>query len=272
MIPSHALKNEENSTIVINQLSKSNNYDFSEPHRHDYYELFFFQKGGGEHEIDFKPFDIQSSSFQLVLPGQVHQVKRAPGSMGFVFLFKNDDVMESKSVVDFLLEQSSHDVDERSPCCNFAPAEAEIINRIISDAFQNKETTSATILKHTLTGLCLRMKERMPASTFVGSSVYSQFRQLLVQNFRDMRSVSAYAEELNITPKSLNEAVKKQSGRTASEHIYLQVILEAKRLLLLGSSVKEVAFSLQFDDPSHFSKFFKKQTGISPADFRNVHS
>ena len=87
-----------------------------------------------------------------------------------------------------------------------------------------------------------------------------------------MRTVSAYADELNVTPKTLNELVKKYTGRTASDHIYKQVILEAKRSLLLGSSVKEVAFSLQFDDPGHFSKFFKKQVGMSPADFRNVHT
>ena len=93
MIPSHTLSNDQTSNVVINRLSKSNDYDFSEPHRHDYYELFYFQKGGGEHEIDFKPFEIESDSFQLVAPGQVHQMKRAPGSMGFVFLFNNEDII-----------------------------------------------------------------------------------------------------------------------------------------------------------------------------------
>lgn len=271
MIPSHTLSNTQNSSIVINRLSKSNEYDFSEPHRHDYYELFFFQNGGGEHEIDFKPFEIESASFQLVVPGQVHQMKRAPGSMGFVFLFTNDDIMESKSVFDFLLEHGAHSVDERNPFCNFNKEEDALIDRIVLDAWENRETTSNAIMKHTLIGLCLRMLEKMPLSDSIRSSSYTKFRQLLVTNYREMRTVSAYADQLNLTPKSLNELVKKYTGRTASDHIYKQVILEAKRLLLLGSSVKEVAFSLLFDDPAHFSKFFKKQVGISPADFRNVH-
>ena len=272
MIPSHTLANTEHSNIVINRLSKSNDYDFSEPHRHDYYELFYFQNGGGVHEIDFKPFEIESASFQLVVPGQVHQMKRAPGSMGFVFLFTNEDIIESKTVFDFLLEHGAHSVDERNPFCSFKQDEAELIDRIINDAWSNKENTSHAIMKHTLIGLCLRMNEQIPQNDSVASSAYTKFRQSLVKNYREIRTVSVYADELNLTPKSLNELVKKYTGRTASDHIYKQVILEAKRLLLLGSSVKEVAFSLQFDDPGHFSKFFKKQVGQSPADFRNVHT
>lgn len=272
MIPSHSLSNSGPSKVEINRLSKSNNYDFSEPHRHDYYELFFFQNGGGEHEIDFKPFQIESASFQLVVPGQVHQMNRAPGSSGFVFLFTHEDIIESKGVFEFLLEQRAYSVDEREPHCQFKQEEAELIDRVISDAWKNKEHMSQSIMKHTLTGLCLRMKEQMPKSDSPSSSEYTKFRQLLVNNFKEIRSVSAYAEELNLTPKALNEIVKKFSGTTASDHIYKQVILEAKRLLLLGSSVKEVGFNLKFDDPAHFSKFFKKQAGVSPAEFQKVHS
>lgn len=272
MIPSHTLSNDQRSSIVINQLSKLNDYDFSEPHRHDYYELFFFQNGGGVHEIDFVPFEIASGSFQLVVPGQVHQMKRAPGSMGFVLLFGNDEIVHSKAVLDFLLDHGSQSVEESSPCCTFDQNEAAIIEHIILDAWNNKEHQVKGILQHTLIGLCLRMHHKMGVGSTSSNTTYGQFKRLLVSNFREMRTVAAYADQLSITPKALNEVVKKQSGTTASEHIYKQMILEAKRLLLLGSSVKEVAFSLQFDDPAHFSKFFKKQVGTSPADFRNVHT
>ncbi|MDC1385752.1 helix-turn-helix domain-containing protein [Crocinitomicaceae bacterium] len=49
-------------------------------------------------------------------------------------------------------------------------------------------------------------------------------------------------------------------------------MLEAKRLLQTGMSAKEVAYDLNFDDPGHFSKFFKSKTGCSPSEFRNVHA
>jgi AraC-like DNA-binding protein len=272
MIPSHSLSNTGASKVVINRLSKLNDYDFSEPHRHDYYELFFFQDGGGEHEIDFKPFQIEHASFQIVVPGQVHQMKRAPGSSGFVFLFTHEDIIESKSVFEFLLEQRAYSVEERDPFCTFSKEEAEFIAQIISNAWKNRELMSQAIMKHTLVGLCLRMMEQMQECDSPSSSIYTKFRQLLVNNFKEIRSVSAYADELNLSPKALNEIIKKFSGTTTSDHIYRQVILEAKRLLLLGSSVKEVGFNLKFEDPAHFSKFFKKQVGLSPAEFQKVHS
>ncbi len=270
MIPSHTTDSIENGLIEINQLSKRNEYDFSEPHRHDYYELFFFQTGGGEHNIDFVPFEIQPASFQLVVPGQVHQMKRAPGSEGFVLLFSNEAVVGSPMVLDFLLDHACYAVEDRTPCCEFSSEEFIIIEQTILDIWKHHATMKNALIQHALAGLCMRMMLKMSKAETL-SSTYGRFRRLLLANFKEMRSVSAYADQLNMTSKALNDAVKKESGKTASDQIYNQIILEAKRLLLLGSSVKEVAFSLQFDDPAHFSKFFKKNVGCAPADFRNVH-
>ncbi len=271
MIPSHTSNSIESGHIEINQLSKGNGYDFSEPHRHDYYELFFFQTGGGVHHVDFVPFEILPASFQLVVPGQVHQMMRAPGSEGFVLLFSNEAVVGSPAVLDFLIDHACYAVEDKTPCCEFSSDEAVIIEQTVLDVWKNHSTMPNALIQHALIGLCLRMMHKMPKAEAL-SSTYGRFRRMLITNFKEMRSVSAYADQLNMTSKTLNEAVKKESGKTASDHIYNQIILEAKRLLLLGSSVKEVAFALQFDDPAHFSKFFKKNVGHSPADFRNVHT
>jgi AraC family transcriptional activator of pobA len=77
---------------------------------------------------------------------------------------------------------------------------------------------------------------------------------------------------LNITEKQLNEILHQRTGETVSTLIYKQLILEAKRLLNTGIAAKEVAYELNFQDPAHFSKFFKTQTGLSPSDFKNVHA
>ena len=91
------------------------------------------------------------------------------------------------------------------------------------------------------------------------------------KDFRNMKKVKDYAEALGITNKALNEIVKSNSGYNASDLIYRQIMLEAKRLLLTGLSTKEVAYDLNFDDPSHFSKFFKSRIGVNPSDFSKVH-
>ena len=76
MIPIHNSDKTKRKEVLVNRLSTLNDYDFSEPHRHDYFEFFYFEKGGGNHVIDFKEFEIQENSIQIVAPGQVHQINR----------------------------------------------------------------------------------------------------------------------------------------------------------------------------------------------------
>ena len=97
--------------------------------------------------------------------------------------------------------------------------------------------------------------------------MYVSFRKLLLTNFREFKKVKEYAEQLCVSEKVLGELVKQRTGKSTSEVIYDQIILEAKRLLLTGISTKETAYSLNFKDPAHFSKFFKSKVGCSPSEF-----
>lgn len=98
----------------------------------------------------------------------------------------------------------------------------------------------------------------------------TQFHNLLIQHFREQRSVNFYANELNVTSKYLSESIKEISGKTAGELIDEMIILEAKVLLKKnGVTVAQVADELHFSDQFLFSKFFKKHTSFSPSQYRN---
>ena len=76
---------------------------------------------------------------------------------------------------------------------------------------------------------------------------------------------------MNITPKHLSQTVKNLSGKTAKELIQDRVVLEAKRLLLhTPLSIKEIAYQLGFEEPLHFSAFFKNRAGVSPTFFKEA--
>lgn len=98
-----------------------------------------------------------------------------------------------------------------------------------------------------------------------------KFNNLAQQQFRELRTVKKYADQLNVTPKYLTEVVKEYSGKNAGEIINDLVILEAKFLLRKSEfNISQIADILNFSDQSFFGKYFKRQTGISPKTFREI--
>jgi AraC family transcriptional regulator, transcriptional activator of pobA len=101
--------------------------------------------------------------------------------------------------------------------------------------------------------------------------IVSRFKQLVVKNFQEKHKVSEYACKINITPKYLNQVVKQTMGVTAKQVIQEQIFIKARQELKFSSkSIKEIAFSLGFSDPFHFSSFFKDFAGMSPTQYRKL--
>jgi AraC family transcriptional activator of pobA len=94
-------------------------------------------------------------------------------------------------------------------------------------------------------------------------------RRLVDQHFRKERLISFYAAKLVMTADRLNDHVKRATGVTAGHLIRQRVLTEAKRQLVFTSQpIHEIAYDLAFSDPSHFTRFFRKQTGTTPQAFR----
>jgi AraC family transcriptional activator of pobA len=103
-----------------------------------------------------------------------------------------------------------------------------------------------------------------PADTTV-----AQLRSLLDEFFRNDRQLAFYAEKLGMTVDRLNDHVKRATGVTAGHLIRQRVLSEAKRQLVFTTQpIADIAKELAFADPSHFARFFRKQTGTTPHDFR----
>jgi len=101
--------------------------------------------------------------------------------------------------------------------------------------------------------------------------LFVQFRQKLERDYKKKHTVKEYADELNVSTKTLSNSVLECSGRAPLSFINDRIILEAKRMLrYTGLMVKEVAYKLGYDDPSYFVKFFKRQVGYLPSDFREL--
>ncbi len=125
-----------------------------------------------------------------------------------------------------------------------------------------------TLLKVFLLKLVEHQSHRFIEQDFDQKRVY-QFLQLLEQHYAAEKSVTFYADHLNITSKRLNQILKQKIDRTIRQCIHERLVAEAKHQLIISElTIKEIATELGFEDHSYFSRFFKKMTGQTPEMFQ----
>ena len=101
-------------------------------------------------------------------------------------------------------------------------------------------------------------------------NIARQFRSLLHAHFRTEHRVADYAAMLHISPNHLNKSVKTATGKSPSRWIDEAIVLEAKVLLYQSQyAIGDIATELGLEDPSYFSRLFKKYEGITPQAFRS---
>lgn len=101
--------------------------------------------------------------------------------------------------------------------------------------------------------------------------ISDKFLSLVQTHFKEERFLNFYADKLSITPKHLSRTVRQHTGFTAVEWIERFVILEAKVMLKSSSmTIQQISDELNFPSQSFFGKYFKKNVGLSPKEFRNA--
>ena len=245
------------------------------PHKHDFYTIIIVRKGSGKHYIDyFKPGVIFTLN-----PGQVHQVISFGQPEGDIIMF-NDEFMH----LNYINSSFISDIGLFSCGSSIPPihADEENLKKLsyyageIKAAFQSDNQfrfdVIASYLKLFLIDCnkyAVASKAENPQALESGRSIVRNFKDLLDKNYYRWHQVNMYANQLNITPDYLNNIIKSNIGKSAKELIIDRIILEAKRLgLHTEMTVKEIAYRLGYDDPSHFSKLFKNETGQPFSDFR----
>ena len=249
------------------------------PHRHNYYSIIWPFSGEGRHTIDFREYPILPDHVFFVSPNQVHQVIISSAFTGYVILFTSEYLEKNSIRNDFISNlKLFHGIDETPPL----PIDENTADklRVFADnmmaAFKNQEDmfleTTGAYLKLFLiecNGHCSLFPGSNLQSIEVSKTLVKNFKDLVEKQYSSSHQVKYYAESLNVTPNYLNEVIKTSINIPAKEFIQKRLILEAKRMAVFTEkSAKEIGFELGFEDPSHFSKFFKTNAGQSLQSFR----
>ncbi|MDD3194187.1 MAG: helix-turn-helix transcriptional regulator [Paludibacter sp.] len=251
------------------------------PHRHDYYSIYYIVKGTGSHIVDFMEYEIEDGQLYFLMPGQMHKLEFSSEPQGFIVSF-SEHFLISNAIPDYLINDIYlfNDYGQSPPLPIHESSAALYLN-----LFEQIETFSGSLEKYTLEAVgalvkllliqsnnhCSLKKEENPQFLETTNHLLRSFKQLLNKHYVEKHMVNDYAEMLAVTPDYLNKTVKSITGKSAKDHIQSKLITEAKRwLLFTNQSNKELAYSLGFEESAHFNNFFKKNTGMTPTEFKTT--
>lgn len=268
---------EETLGITLFQHSVKGRDAFEEPHKHDFYMLFFVEKGSGFHNIDFTQHNVADNLVHFIRPGQVHNWLLNANTLGFQLMVSAEiiTVFSNLSQLPFFgqgvpscLSLSKDEFQE------FKKHLLEIEKGLSQDDLLSKEIVLLRL--HLLLKLLQKdYLDQFPEYHFLGKpeKVIKKFNDLIDIHFQTESSVRFYAAKLNITPNYLNILSQKYLMMPASDVIKERTILEVKRFLTSTDlSIKEIAYQLGFNDNAYFSKVFKKYAGKTPGVFKESYN
>lgn len=253
-----------------------NNHELSiVPHKHDHYELICIYSGEGTHYINFKPYPVSSGRIYFIQTGQVHIIPE----------------FEREGLIFIISEELIHQFLGLYPSENGKG----IFDPFTSKPYIDSDTETLDFLKAIYTSLSIELSVPQPDKRILFSQISSlllkvnnqhafsdgnkllskdyslmkRLRELITIHYREEHGVEFYREKLALPAKSLNRICVETTGRTVHGLLEDKLITEACSMLLTGNrSIKEIAFSLGFQDPAYFGRVFKKVVKVSPESYR----
>ena len=281
-IPFHRMDTEIPDGIGFSYIEVGDNYDEitksykNTAHRDDYYLFLFMEYTEAELILDFEEFSFKGNSVLYVRPGQVHFVKSIKNSKGW-FLAIDSMLVEEKHSYTFEEQFLT-----QKPIALDASVRAIIRDtaRLLHSAIHAEPTMFSdeiiVDIANVFIGMIAEQYEKQGFNLQQYNSrsmrISSRFKELLLENFKTCKSPAQYAEMLHYSLPHLNKLMKNATGFPVSYWIHQRVMLEAKRLLYYTDmDVKEIAFSLGYEDHAYFSRLFSGVVGLSPRAFRDKY-
>jgi len=257
--------------------------------RADYFSFILTTEGSGTYWLDDNKFPFGSHTIYFTNPGHIKSYELNESKNAFIITLSEK----------FLRENVHPEIYEEFP---FLLAEIVPPKKLLKNDFEEFETLYGQILrefkkeseyKSKILGnlfmvLLLKIKARF-WSTYNAieegnrsSQIVKSFKQLLEGEFKkvmEQKQINTklhaqhFAKKLNLHPNYLNSVIKSKTGKTVNDWISKRMISTAKSLLISTPySSKEIAYQLGFSEPTHFSRFFKKHTQLSPNAFRKSNT
>lgn len=282
-IPVYSLNEFSNEDLhqryQVEVFDANRHFQVSYPHRHDFYEILFLTKGTGIHIIDTNEYRIEPPCIFFMSPGQAHKLDLSHDIEGYIFLFAAEFYLVNHSNKNRLLEfPFFFTLTQNTPLLYIKNYEDKDFLKLLFEKGCNeckKHTGNKEEVLRSILDLLLLICNDLYSVNLSnkrltrGHILVKNFLKLLEENYTKNLRIKDYASLLAVTSNHLTETVRITTGKTPIEFIQDKLTIEIKRLLLHTTlPVSEIAEKLNFSDLSYFTKFFKKNAGITPLKYR----
>lgn len=250
--------------------------------RANYFSFVLIQKGKSFYTIDDHKFNTKPYTLYFTNPGHLKSFGIEEVVHGFIVTSSEEYL--KKHIHPTVFDEFSFLLTEMVPPCFLDETRFNELHHLAEQilAEQNKNS----VLRHKIVSslfmvFLLKVKEfLMQDNSFKvaydrDSEIVNQFKKDLESVFRSNKlqngtlQVAAFAEAQHLHPAYFSTVIKTKTGISANRWIQNKIITEAQALLSKSNTpIKEIAYRLGFNEPTHFSKFFKKQTGFTPNQHR----
>jgi AraC family transcriptional activator of pobA len=277
---------DQNTEITISRLEGDHGEEPMESpsFRTNYYTFLLITDGEGSYTIDSQLFNLNPTTFYFTNPGHLKSFEITKPWKGFILSVTENFI--KKYFVGDLYKEFPFLISETTPAVNVElEIKIELLERFesILREYEGKGSFKYQIITNLVIAFLFKVKEvleivpALEGRQFSYSPLIIKFykfldqhiRMVLSENEKHIFNLNQIADKLNVNSDYLGSLIKKETGKTASKWINERIVSEAKSMLTgTNLSVAEVGYRLTFDDPANFTKYFKKNTGFTPKEFR----
>lgn len=250
---------------------------FNKPEQVDAYSIYWIKQGKGVYNIDFESYAFDDNVLFFLSPGQVFSVESEKIKEAYKLTFVRDfyciQTHDKEVACNGILFNNIYETPFVKPSESDTQRLQFILESLIDEFNRDGATAKYDMLQSYLKQFIIHSvrvkKEHHIIKDDNETKLFKDFSLLVEQNFKTLHSVTDYANRLGLSPKSLTKHLQKTGSQTPSDFIKSRILLEAQRQLIYSNnSVKQIAYSLGFNDSAYFTRFFKKATSKSPLQFR----
>lgn len=249
-------------------------------HSHDYFQIIFIDKGAAKHTIEYdNGILMEPRSVSVIFPKQLHQITFTSGTEGIIVMF--DEVLFCSDILKKELKSYTKDLYKKLNLIRREQIDyiklrkmVDNINYLLLNITPIKKEQIRFYIKILLLQLIEDVHEdTLPQKSLPTVNLFARYKELIEEQFRETKTVAAYAGQIGISSRKLNQICKTEAGITALAVIHERLMIEIRRLLLFsGESMKEIAYELGFSSTPAFNKFVFSQTGKKPSELKNITS